>query len=62
MDCVNRGDSMDEKLLEALKTIKAECQRHYGDYCMECPLYSYDNKCCAICDSLEYPCDWPLED
>ncbi len=52
---------MDEKLLEALKTIKAECQRHYDD-CAECPLYSYDNKCCIICDSLEYPCDWPLED
>ena len=52
---------MDEKLLEALKTIKAECQRHHDD-CMECPLYSYDNKCWVVWDSLKYPCDWPLED
>ena len=47
---------MDEKLLESLRTIKAECKRHR--VCEDCVMWSYFG--CLL--DTPCPCDWDIED
>ena len=52
---MTKGDSMDEKLVEAIETIKAECKHHR--MCEDCVLWSgYE------CVLDPFPCDWYIED
>lgn len=49
-----------EKLIEALKTIKGECEKHEG--CYECPLYKFEGAdaryICGVMGTA--PGDWKL--
>ena len=47
---------MDEKLVEAIETIKAECKQH--STCEDCVLWlGYG---CFL--NTPFPCDWDIED
>lgn len=49
---------MDAKLLEALKTIKKECKKHFS--CTDCPMYSrLDDEECIF--EIKDPSELKLE-
>jgi len=47
---------MTEELLNALKVIKAECEKH--ESCKTCPLQNSNDEC-GVYD--QRPCDWKLK-
>ena len=48
---------MMDKLYDALKTIRQECNKHNG--CSDCPLRTRDHKCSV---SVSCPYNWELRD
>lgn len=49
---------MTEELLNALKLIKAECEKQ-GSTCYDCPMYAHNELECGVIS--ENPCRWRLE-